>query len=379
MSRKEVLFLTSWYPSDENTTLGNFVVKHAECSAEVASVTVLYAKSSSKINEVTINDQVEDGVRVVRVYYPKESISFPLLGTYKRFKNYKEALWVGFRHINLKFDLVQVNVAFPAGLFALELKKKYNLPFVLLEHWTGYLSHTNSYKSAPLFLKLLHKKVFSIADKVLVVSDHLGKSLKSLGLITGYVVFPNVVDQKFFYPPNEVSERSVLNILHVSSFNDEHKNISGMLSAIASLKRQYHLNLITEGDESDVYRFLDDAGIDKGNVSIKTKIAAEEVGNEMRKSDVFVLFSNYETFSVVIAEAWMSGLPTVYSKCGGLTEIDKDILGRQIAKKDERALSHYLENFDSKNYSMNEIAEYAQSFEKRQLSDKIRDVYDQLC
>ncbi len=379
MSRKQVLFLTSWYPSDENTTLGNFVVKHAQCSAEVANITVLYARSSSKISEVAIDDQVEDGVRVVRVYYPKESLRFPFLGSYKKFKSYKKALWLGFRHINLKFDLVQVNVAFPAGLFALELKNKYNLPFVLLEHWTGYLSHTNSYKSAPLFLKLLHKKVFSNASKVLVVSDHLGKSLKALDLTKDYIVYPNVVDRKYFYPLNEFTGKSILNILHVSSFNDEHKNISGMLSAIASLKRQYHLNLITEGEESDVFTYLDDAGIVKEDVSIKTKLSAEEVGNEMRKSDVLVLFSNYETFSVVIAEAWTCGLPAVYSKCGGLTEIDNDTLGKQIAKKDERALSDYLESFDSNNYSKEEIAKYAQSFEKHQLSDKIHDVYDQLC
>jgi glycosyltransferase involved in cell wall biosynthesis len=302
-----------------------------------------------------------------------------LLSSFKKFRNYKEALRIGFRHINTRFDLVQVNVAFPAGLFALELKKNYNLPFIILEHWTGYLSHTNSYKEYPFFLMNLHKKVFSNADKVLVVSDHLGKSLKSLGLTKEYGVFPNVVDSNYFYPSTDKKNESVLQILHVSSFDDEHKNISGMLAAIASLKRPYHLNLVTESKESVVNDFLARAGISVDNTSIKSKLAPKDVGSEMRKSDVLVLFSNYETFSVVIAEAWMCGIPAAYSQCGGLTEIDNVALGRQLDKKDERSLTIFLESFNSNDYSMQEIAKYGMAFEKRQLSDKIRDVYDQLC
>ena len=379
MSRKEVLFLTSWYPSDENATLGNFVVKHAECSSEVANVTVLYAISSTRVNKVQIDDQTENNVRVICVYYPKKASNIPLFNSIKKVRTYNHALWKGFNYLDVSFDIVHLNVAFPAGLFALKLKRKYNIPIILLEHWTGYLTHTNTYKNASYFVRKLHQRIFKNANKVLVVSDHLGQSLKSHGLVNDYFVYPNVVDKKDFYPLNNKSQSEKLRIVHISSFDDDHKNVSGMLSAISKLKRPYQLNLITETDISIVEAFVINAGIDLNNVSIKSKVSSAEVGEVLRESDVFVLFSNYETFSIVIAEAWMCGIPAVYTKCGGLTEINDESLGKQLAINNQQALVEYFENFGSDNYSSNEISGYAEQFRKENISDKIRIIYDEFC
>src|SRR5690554_3026083 len=89
---------------------------------------------------------------------------------------------------------------------------------------------------------------------------------------------------------------------------------------------------------------------------------AECIGEAMRLADSFVLFSNYETFSVVLAEAWTTGIPAIYSQCGGLTEINNVDLGVQIEVGDESALLEALSSFQKDAYPSEAIIQYAQRF-----------------
>ncbi len=379
MSRKKILFLTSWYPSKENETLGNFVEKHADCASEVADIVVLYATSSENVSDLTIEERDHKGFKEVLVYYPKIRSKLPGFSSIKKLNTYKDALWKAYDSIGIDFDLVHLNVAFPAGLFALELKEKLNIPYILLEHWTGYLSHTNDYKKATYPIKRMHKKVFRSAERLLTVSEHLGTSIKDLGLRDDFMVFPNVVDEKAFFIKKSFSESNVLRIIHVSSFNDDHKNISGMLMAISKLERPFELTLITESSIDTVEQFVKEAGIDLDKVKIYSRLDPGKVADHIREADLFVLFSNYETFSVVLAESWMTGTPAIYSKCGGLTEIDDPKIGIQIRKEDIDQLHRELEAFDLSHYDPVEINAFAAQFEKRCLSDEIMKIYDQIC
>jgi glycosyltransferase involved in cell wall biosynthesis len=377
VSKRKVLFLTSWYPSKVNPTLGNFVEKHARCAAKVAEVTVLYATSSESVSELRFDESSVQGVRTLIVYYPKTSVKTPALSNLLKTRNYLSALRKGYERLNESFDLVHLNVTFPAGLFALELKRKFNIPFVLLAHWTGYLAHKGDYKQLSSWVKFVHKKIFSSAFQVLTVSEHLGESLRDLGLIKNYQVFPNVVSNNFFYPANNKvnAQKDTLRIIHISSCDNEHKNIVGMLSAIKQLKRKYSLHIITESSEKQVEAQMNQVDFPKERVKISALLEPSEIGGALRQSDVFVLFSNYETFSVVLAEAWMCGIPAVYSKCGGLTEVDNDVLGIQVPPKNEKCLKNTLESFEKLEYSKTVIAEYASRFESSTLAEQLRLIY----
>jgi glycosyltransferase involved in cell wall biosynthesis len=380
VSKKKVLFLTSWYPSKVNPTLGNFVEKHALCATQVAKVTVLYATSSKSATELTFEEFVTDGVRTLIVYFPKTRSKIPVISNLLKTRNYLLALRKGYEKLNESFDLVHLNVTFPAGIFALELKRKFNIPYVLLAHWTGYLSHKGDYKQLPIWVKSVHKKVFTGASQVLTVSEHLGQSLRELGLINNYEVLPNVVSNTFFYPTtNKVnSQEDVLRIIHISSCDNEHKNIVGMLSAIKQLDREYSLQIVTESSKNHVEELMTQVDFPKERVEISVLLQPNEIGDALRKSDVFVLFSNYETFSVVLAEAWMSGVPAIYSKCGGLTELNNLDLGVQVSIKDENHLRNTLETFDKSNYSKEKIAAYASRFESTQLAEQLGLIYRNL-
>lgn len=379
MQQKRVLFLASWYPSRENKSLGNFVQRHAEAANQVAEVTVVYAISSHKSTAIEFDRSIVNGVDTLIIYYPKVKTKLPIFKQIESKKNYLEALKKGYLFLNKEFDLVHLNEAFPAGLFALYLKENFDLNFVLTVHWTGYLDHTRVFGELPFYKRILHKKIFTNASLVLPVSDHLGDSLKKLKLIKDYEVVPNVVNNELFFPRTEVEDNAITRFLHVSSFNNEHKNIIGMLNAFKKLqdkKQSFILHLITEGDEKSVWEMIDTVGIDKAKCLVQEKASPIEVAQAMREADCFVLFSNYETFSVVLAEAWMSGIPAIYSKCGGLTETSNPTLGVQVEKGNQKSMKNALMNFNLTHFNKRKIVEEAKAFKIGEVAKNFLNIYN---
>lgn len=373
---KKILFLASWYPSKENPNLGNFVKKHAEVANEVAEVDVLYAISSNSIKKTVVQDECVNGLRTVIVYYPKVQLKIPILKTILKRKAFLKALKLGFKKLNKDYDLIHLNVAFPAGMFAQWIKNKYDIPYLLTAHWTGFLPQNPVFGKFPFFLRIKYKSIFTAAEKVFSVSDHLGKSLINEGLIKEYQVINNVVQTELFYPCKVQKDKgNSPRFIHISTFNDEHKNISGMLSAFGQLQRDYVLHIITEGEEKEVWEAIQKFNIDPEKCIVESKKTAKEVGEALRLADCLVLFSNYETFSVVLAEAWLSGIPVIYTKCGGLTEINNPDLGIQLQIDDETALLKALKEFKRVKYLPFKISEFGQEFSSASLKKSFKNIY----
>jgi glycosyltransferase involved in cell wall biosynthesis len=100
----------------------------------------------------------------------------------------------------------------------------------------------------------------------------------------------------------------------------------------------------------------------------------------MRESNCFVLFSNFETFSVVIAEAWSCGIPAIYSQCGGLTEINNPSLGIQVQPKDEIALFEAMKEVVEERtmFSKSEILKQAEAYNEEAVLNKFTSIYDSI-
>ena len=381
MQRKRILFLASWYPSRENEALGNFVQRHAEVANKVADVTVMYAVSSFKNNSIEFERKSINGVDTLIIFYPKVKSKLPLIKQYLSKRKYLNVLKKGLDYLKVDFDLVHLNEAFPAGLFALYLKNKKSLKYVLTVHWTGYLDHTKSFESLSFYERYLHKKIFKKASMVFPVSDHLGNSLKKLNLISEYEVIPNVVNNEIFYPKNQKDPSAITRFLHVSSFKNKQKNVVEMLKAFKNVQEKQHdfiLHLITEDDKSEVWKLIDQIGIEPSKCEVEEKAKPSRVAEAMRLADCFVLFSNYETFSVVIAEAWMSGVPAIYSRCGGLTEISNPELGVRIEKGDTSALTRAILEFNKEDYKRDKIVAQSSAFKVDVIAKKFLDVYSAL-
>ena len=378
--RKNILFLCSWYPNEQNPALGNFIKRHAEAVSLYADVTVLAAFSDEKLNYPEVKISESENLKEVLVYYPKSRLPIPLLKDLAAYKTYMSAMTKGIEKLKaFDFDLVHIHVAFPAGLFALELKRKYKLEYVISEHWTGYLSIKDEFNKLSKLKKWQYKKIFSESSKVTTVSQDLGEAIKNRNLTERFEVIPNVVDNSLFFPI-ETNKNEVPTFIHVSTFDDKHKNISGMFQAFQKLAEEgynYKLRLVSEKGKEIVNELLTDFKIPKKNLEIYGRQTPEDVAQLIKTSNCFVLFSNYETFSVVLAESWACGIPCIYSKCGGLTEVDDKKLGVQIKTNDILALFQALKDFtiDKEIYSKKDISLVAQKFYKEAVGSAFCNFY----
>jgi len=332
----KVLFVASWYPNREEPQNGNFIQRHAEAVSQNCKVACLHVLSVENAQGFEIDAQWHKGVYEVIVYFGKT----PAYRPFRKINRYLKAHRLGFEKIEETFgkiDLVHLNVFFPAGLFALWLKKNRKLPFVITEHWTAFLA-INPY-TFNWFEQFYIKKIGAKASRICPVSEDLKMAIQNFGISGPFEVIPNVVDTQLF-KVEQVKEPLPIKILHVSTLNDQHKNISGFLRVI---------------------RKLQDHPI-------------EEIAQLMQEYQIFVLFSNYENLPCVISEAHASGMVVIATDVGGVREMIDPQNGILIKAKAEDTLLEKL-NLVMDNLSTYKASEIRTAAVKRYSYQSVADAY----
>lgn len=380
--RRNVLFLSSWYPSRVHKTNGNFNEKFAQTLSIKHNVYVLHVvadKDAKQQEEIIIKEKGK--LKTVFIYFKKkehESIFDKLIKAYLYYSYYKK----GFKLISNTWKLPEIvhnNVIYPVGLFALYLKKIYKIPYISSESWTGYLTFRDVKIN---FLSLfLIKTIAKKASFLCPVTTHLQQEMQQKGIGGNYKSVPNVVNKTVFFPTEDCLPTST-KFLHVSNCKDAHKNITGMLRSfdqLATLYPDIRLEIITEERVEDLEQIITNVGFkNRAQLFIKGRQPPEKIADAMRASTCFVLFSNFETFSVVIAEAWSCGIPAIYSKCGGLTELNNPEIGLQIKSKDETALFEAMKLVveDNTRFNKSSILKQAEEYSETVVLQKFSEIYD---
>lgn len=369
MERKNILFISSWFPNKVEPSNGNFVQRHAEAVSLKHHVEVLHSIGDFNQKEKYLfDDQIINGIRTLIVYY--RNSNNPLQNFYRRMKGYQ----LGFSRMK-KPDLVHANVLHNSMLFAVYLKKKFKIPFVVTEHWTAF--QANSSDSIGLFGNKIAKYIGNNASMLFPVCDRLRKGLYLLGIKTPAQVVPNVVNTDVF--KIRKSENTVKKFLHISSLTYM-KNIPSILNVFLKIhKRGYNfeLSLGGNGDLKPIQEFISKHKLDH-KIKYFGAISHSEVAQKMSEHDAFVLFSKYENQPCVISESMSVGLYIFSSDVGGISEFFPENFGILIENDNEEELCNaiikYLQN-DVKVASRNEMHQYAKNTFGR---DAIAAKYEQL-
>ena len=227
-TKLNVLFLCGWYPSKVSPTNGDFIQRHAEAVSLNHNVTVIHIITDKENKErIEFTNETINGIETHIAYIkyttnPIKKICF-YIRTFKTLLQKTGSI-----------DIVHLNQTFPFGVFSLYLKWFKKIPFIISEHYTGYLKNSNS--KITFFQKQVSKCIVRKSSFVCPVSNYLYKDLIDLGIKGNYEIVPNIIDTELFIPVKK--EDSFLKLIHISSLKDEHKNIKGMLRVAKLLSKR---------------------------------------------------------------------------------------------------------------------------------------------
>lgn len=378
MERFKILFITSWYPTEQEPVIGIFVREHALAVQRYDDVEVMHiAGIKEGIKglwgmESEKDERLHLGIPTYRVSHrrspiPKTSYFVHLWSLYRSF----QALMAqGFRP-----DIIHAHV-FTAGFPAILLGRLARLPVLISEHYSGFPRRLLS----PLDI-LIARFTFQHAAAVLPVSLALQHGIEAYGIRANFQVVPNVADPVLFHRP--ISSNGKNGLLHRILFVGNLVPVKGILDLLNCLPRlksvrdDWRLDIVGDGTEREEYeatvRKLDLAEY----VVFHGRKPKEAVAEFMRQSDFFVLPSHWDNSPCVIVEAMASGLPIVATQVGGIPEFVSEDIGILVPPGNPTALTEALQQMLVRlsEFDREKIARKAQAYTPEMVGQMMHSIY----
>lgn len=380
----KVLFITSWYPTEQNPYFGIFVKEHAHAISVAGNELVVMAlllRKSRKLISFSVSDTIdESGVRTILVELNsifKEFILyfFPIQTAILKavFRKYLQPSFIP--------DIVHSNVVFPAGVIANALAIKIKKPHVITEHW----SRIQGIMKKPV-LSYFVRKAYSNADAIMPVSAFLQQRILEIvpGVRTSqFHVVGNVIRSEVFSYREKTFDSQEIRFCAIATWNN--KKIPDKLPAlfIQSLanvqmqsSKKIKLIMIGGGNQLDELKKLCEQT--KLEVEFSGYIEKPTIAKILQTCSFLVHASTVETFGVGVAEALMTGTPVICSKVGALPELIDDsngILCENTVTEWEIGLKKAM----SSSFNYKEIAESIQKrFDQHAIGTEINKVYSRV-
>lgn len=317
-----ILILPSWYPDHSNDVKGIFFREQAlalKMSGFDVGVIVPQLKSLRGLLEGSNNAsknifEIDEGIPTYRdeiyLFIPKLDCS-----SYFFYKTLAKQMVNSYINKHGKPDLIHAHCAIYAGIVATEIGGEKGIPVVITEHSSGFARNLYS----KFKLKLAHD-AFSRANEVIAVSPKLSELLlgNHIVLNKNITFIPNMVGDGFFYAGEKIKNKpfKFLNLALISE-NKGQRDLINAFSLIIQKGIDAELWLGGDGEKIQELKLqVKELGLDQ-YIKFLGFVEPSLVPALLRQIDVLVISSHYETFGVVAAEALMSGVPVISTKCGG--------------------------------------------------------------
>ena len=297
---------------------GDFIKRHAEAVSLYHDIRVIHVVRDVKgiITKDVLTEESElNRLAEKIIYYYTPSFRVSLVDKYwselKYRRLYKKAVADYIDKSGVP-DMAHVHVGIKAGTIALWLKKKKAVPYVISEHWSGFLPEADEKISEqPFYIRSLWKKIIAGATALSAVSAHLATAIQKKYGVKQISVIPNVVDTSIFYPTVEMSND--IRFIHISGL-EKLKNPQVIVEAFAIVKKSYPSVIldIFGSDDKRLKSIAAEWQVEK-NIHFHNEIPQEQLAGFVRQSIALILYSSYETFGCVVIEANACGIPVVVS------------------------------------------------------------------
>jgi len=355
-----VLVIPSFYPDESNILNGIFVREQVRSlSDEVSKISIIYAEQRSlrKFNLTNLRSSYfqfhcikDDNWNEIRV----KGWNLPTILGKRIWIHNNLRLFKKYIKIFGKPDLIHAHNIFNSGFVASSISKKYNIPFVITEHDSGFLM--NSFTKYKLDTA---SNIYKNASKVLAVSNSLKLVLERITPNLKVNVVPNIINPMFFKKPKrdkKIKDRCPIKFIAIGNLNKNKGHILLINSFLIISNENITLEIIGEGPERDnILRKINELGL-QNKIKLLGKLKPEDIYNNLIDSDCLVHASSYETFGVVLIEALATGLPFISTKSGGPEDIFENGFGYLVEKNKVNKLSEamltFLQNKDTFNKSI---------------------------
>ncbi len=369
--RKHILIMSSWYPTPEHPFLGNFVRHQAQVMAVSHTITVLHTVPEEDRKEIEIVQQEENGVREVLVYHPKGSHFL------SRRNNRLKAIEKGFKVIE-KPNLIHGHVLIPGAYLFVRAKEFFKCPLVVTEHASYYRPGRKNKLS--LKEKYVLQLVRRHADKIIAVSDFLKSDMQDLFIGKAIEVIGNPVDTELFRP-SHLTQHDFTYFLHVSTLDKQLKNIDGILEAVGLLVQKGYEEVKLKVLSDEPFEAWEEKAAQMGLssfVEFSGPYTHEELVPHFQEASAFVLFSHYETFSIVLAEALSCGIPVISTPVGIAADLPTDC-GLLVKDNDPLSLAMAMEKIlNDLPFDPTTLRKFALHYSEQEIRLKLNELYTQL-
>jgi glycosyltransferase involved in cell wall biosynthesis len=230
-------------------------------------------------------------------------------------------------HANRHYDIEHYFFSMPTGLLTLLPSMKQTMPYIVSLRGSdvpGYDPFNTKVERLHALLKPVTRRIWRRANKVVALSDSLAATAKQTAPEIDIDVIPNGIDTDQFSPPERRRPDTPVRLITVARLL-ERKGIQTILQACSQpTLLPVELQIIGTGPyEATLRQMVDDLGL-RDRVKFLGFVPNEELPAYYRRSDIFVLPSETESFGLVFAEAMSCGLPIAASNVGGIPETVRD-------------------------------------------------------
>ncbi len=254
---------------------------------------------------------------------------------------------------------------------------KSNARIVVTEHTD--ITRLSKYENSKFFDEVVNC-AYGRADVLITVSKSLNKIiLDNYGFDS--IVINNVIDTQIF---GYISESKA------------YKDDSVIFCSVGSLTKNKRMNLLIECfskafENDDNYElYICGGGPERGkledeinrlgcenSVHMLGNVSREKIAEIFKKTNIFVLLSQKETFGVAFIEAMASGLPVLSTKSGGPEEFITTDTGRLVGDNNEEIIAAMrIMARNRKTYDREKISKYATDrFSPKAIAKSLTDIY----
>lgn len=380
MAQRNILFVTTAFPTLDDSVRGTFILEHARAAQTRNQVAVLHCagvlSGSGPLWQMQreANASLTANIPTYRVRYRRSPIPFT---SYALFVLSVERAARALSQNGFRPDLIHAHY-YDAAPPALAVARRWRVPLVVTAHASKFPDRTLSRR------ELVRTHVaFALANRVLPVSEHLRRAISAYGIRAKITVVPNVVDHEIFNnrgergeegrdTNDERSDRRCDRPLHesgriifVGSLEETHnKGVPILLDALASLSKgqSWHLDIVGMGPTRGVYE--DQAA----RLGLSERVAFHgaqsklQIAELMRRASFLVLPSRQENLPCVVLEALSCGLPVVCTDVGGIPEIVDASRGVLISERSPGALCGAIDQMLNRadTFDRNRLSRFAQ-------------------